>query len=117
MNERASAQFCFSLLNEPPRMVVNSGSTFLKRCQQAKEMYGPDAPPETEPTGIPKEDATAVRHGLRGGPRGHSMGVADYGHFKRAGTRPEFFTGANGQCKERRSPHETNPQGMAEIRN
>ena len=89
MNEREHARFCFRLLNEPrttPRMVVNSGSTFLKRCQQAKEMHGHDTPPETEPTGIPKEDATAVRHGLRGGPRGSRLGFEGHGHFIRAGS-------------------------------
>ena len=112
MNEREHAQFCFRLLNEPrktPRMVVNSGSTFLKRCQQAKEMHGHDTPPEIEPEGIPKEDATAVRHGLSGGPRGSSLGTSGYGHSVRAGTMPDFLTRTNGQRQERRSPHETNP--------
>ena len=94
MNEREHAQFCFRLLNEPcttPRMVVNSGSTFLKRCQQAKEMHGHDTPPEVEPEGIPKEDATAVRHGLSGGPRSNCMGLAGHGHFKRAGSPANFL--------------------------
>ena len=120
MDERAHVEFCLQLLNEPcktPRMVVNSGSTFLKRCQQAKEMHGHDTPPEVDPERIPKEDATVVRHGLSTGPRGCSLGSAGHGHSVRAGTGPNFSTGTNGQRKGRRSPYETNPEGLEGIRN
>ena len=81
-------------------MVVNSASTFLKRCQQAKEMHGLVTPPEADPERIPKEDATVIRHGLSTGPRGCSMGSADYGHYVRTGTGPDFPTGTNGQRKK-----------------
>ena len=103
MDERAHIEFCLQLLNESsktPGMVVNSASTFLKRCQQAKEMHGLVTPPEADPERIPKEDATAVRHGFSTWTRGCSMGPADYGHPVRTGAGPDFPTGTNGQRKK-----------------
>ena len=104
MNERAHVEFCLQLLNESsktPRMVVNSASTFLKRCQQAKEMYGVIATPTPNHSkeGLRTENATTVRDGLSNGSGGCGVGSTNDGNEVRAGGAAQILPGTDGHGK------------------
>ena len=121
MNERASAQFCFRLLNEPrttPRMVVNSGSTFLKRIELTKKMYGitsaGDAPHPAGDLRSPNE--RHIQFGLCTWRGGMFLGAARDEHTGGARQVQEIFAGADEDCEQGRSSNETSPARLGTIR-
>ena len=82
-------------------MVVNSGSLLVKRCQQAKKMYGNSTAPPSDNSkeGIRTENATTVRDGLCGGPGSRGMGLTNDGNKVRTGGAAPMFPESDGHCK------------------
>ena len=110
MGERSHQENLYVLLRDAKRqkflgqsnMVVNSGSLLVKRCQQAKKMYGNSTapPPDNSKEGIRTENATTVRDGFCGGSGSCGMGTTNDGNKVRTGRATPIFSGTDGHGKE-----------------
>ena len=82
-------------------MVVNSGSLLVKRCQQAKKMYGASTapPPDNSKEGLRTENATTVCDGLSRGSGSCGMGPTNDGNKVRTGRAAQILPESNGHCK------------------
>ena len=110
MDERSHQENLYVLLRDAKKqkflgqdnMVVNSGSLLVKRCQQAKKMYGNSTAPPSDNSkeGIRTENATTVCDGLNRWTGSSGMGPTNDGNKVRTGRAAQILSGADGHCKE-----------------
>ena len=125
MGERSHSENLYALLRNGQKrkflgqgnMVVNSGSLLVKRCQQAKEMYGVIATPTPNHSkkGLRTENATIVRDGLSNGSGGCGMGSTNDGNEVRAGGAAQILPGTDGHRKRRCINHAQDQKGLATV--
>ena len=106
MDERSHQENLYVLLRDAKKqkflgqdnMVVNSGSLLVKRCQQAKKMYGTSTapPPDNSKEGVRTEDATTVCDGLSRWSGSCSMGIKNDGDKVRTGRATQVLPGTDG---------------------
>ena len=78
-------------------MVVNSGSRFLERCKQAKEINGSliDAAPQFEERRLREKNESRVPVRVSIGPAKYRLCHEGYGDQMRAGAGQEFLPDSN----------------------